>query len=65
MPSPRWRSVSPDWMPAGILISMRLPSIPGMVIDPPSAAVEKLFGASAMSVAPSRSSRLWRYMWTN
>ena len=54
MPEPRWRSCSPDWRPAGILISTGSPSIPGSSIDPPSAAVVKLIGHSATRVVPSR-----------
>jgi hypothetical protein len=52
-------------MPAGILMSIFCPSMPGMVIDPPSAAVEKLIGASAIRVLPSRSNSELRYMRTN
>ena len=48
MPCPRWRRVSPDWMPAGIFTSIGLPSMPQMVICPPSAAVVKLTGQSAI-----------------
>ena len=54
MPEPRWRSCSPDWMPDGIFSSIVLPSMPGRLIEPPSAAVVKVTGHSAMRVVPSR-----------
>jgi len=54
IPAPRWRSCSPDWTPAGTLISTFCPSTPGSVIDPPRAAVVKLTGHSATNVVPSR-----------
>ena len=61
MPAPRWRSVSPDWMPAGILTSIFSPSMPGIAMHPPSAAVVKLIGASAIRVVPSRLKIAWRF----
>ena len=54
MPDPRWRNCSPDWTPAGILISIGAPSRPGSLMVPPSAAVVKLTGHSATRVVPSR-----------
>jgi hypothetical protein len=51
-------------MPAGILISWRWRSSPGISIAPPSAAVVKLTGQRANRVVPSRWKTEWRARWT-